>query len=133
MPEWLERDLIVPAPLQCQGLMQGGFDSAVMWFSSGGTISHLHIDYTENIHCVYRGAKDVVLINTTQYENIKKKLLPHGSFSYNKLLNTEAVDLSLFPEFKGLQYFSTRVAKGDCIYIPHEWMHYVRQHFIEDL
>ena len=125
IPEWLEKDLIVPAPLQCSGLMDGGFDSSVMWFSSGNTASVLHTDDFENIHCVYRGAKNVVLINTTQYKAVQKGLLPDGDSTFHNSLNTKSVDLKKFPAFQGLQFHTAHLSSGDCIYVPQYWMHFV--------
>ena len=45
----------------------GGYTSvlqdAVVWFSSGGTKSVLHIDAVDNINCLFDGTKELLLIN----------------------------------------------------------------------
>lgn len=39
----------------------------VTWMSSGGTKSVLHQDDLDNINCLFRGSKDLLLINPVKY------------------------------------------------------------------
>ena len=41
---------------------------AVVWFSSGGTNSVLHIDAVDNINCLFDGTKELLLINKVGYK-----------------------------------------------------------------
>jgi len=54
-----------------KNLLCGGFtdflNTAVMWFSSGGTKSVLHHDVYENINCLYDGSKEFFMIDQVSF------------------------------------------------------------------
>jgi lysine-specific demethylase 8 len=56
LPDKMQRQVKLPPFLNC-----GGFDnymeSAIMWFSSGGTKSVIHNDGQDNVNCVLSGTK----------------------------------------------------------------------------
>lgn len=58
----------LPLSLQCGGF-QNLLETVVMWFSSGGTKSHLHRDLLDNINCLLDGKKDILLIDKVWDKN----------------------------------------------------------------
>ena len=52
----------MPRPVQCGGF-QKLIQTAVLWFSSGGTKSVLHNDSVDNINCLLDGQKSIVMID----------------------------------------------------------------------
>lgn len=55
-------DLNLPLSLQCGGF-QNLQETVVLWFSSGGTKSHLHRDMLDNINCLLDGKKEIIFID----------------------------------------------------------------------
>ena len=45
-----------------------------MWFSSGGTKSVVHTDSIDNINCLFRGEKTLVMVDPAVHSNNVKKL-----------------------------------------------------------
>lgn len=48
--------------VSCGGFAEKLLD-IVMWFSSGGTKSVLHNDGSDNLNCLFRGSKELVMID----------------------------------------------------------------------
>ena len=48
--------------VSCGGFAEKLLD-IVMWFSSGGTKSVLHNDGSDNLNCLFRGTKELVMID----------------------------------------------------------------------
>ena len=59
-------DLNLPLSLQCGGF-QNFIQTVVLWFSSGGTKSHLHRDMLDNINCLLDGKKEIIFIDKVRF------------------------------------------------------------------
>lgn len=123
VPSHLERDVPVPYSLQCPALIRL-FRRNVMWMSSGGTKSVVHIDGLENLNCLVRGVKELFLVDRRKY--------PHGvpldkageTFSS---LDVDSVDYLKYPSMANVgEYHYANLTAGDCLYIPYKWIHQVR-------
>uniref|UniRef100_A0A1I8J7E5 EF-hand domain-containing protein n=1 Tax=Macrostomum lignano TaxID=282301 RepID=A0A1I8J7E5_9PLAT len=83
VPSFLLKDLVVPFPLQCKYFVQGGLDTHVAWFSSGGTSSVIHYDDYENVNCLLRGRKTLVFLNTTRYASQVNSIIDKDDRGYS--------------------------------------------------
>ena len=52
----------MPPCLGCGGF-ERGLEVGVIWFSSGGTQSVLHLDDVDNINCLLDGKKELIMID----------------------------------------------------------------------
>ncbi|KAI8507973.1 hypothetical protein Bbelb_142130 [Branchiostoma belcheri] len=108
-----------------KSLLCGGFldylQDAVMWFSSGGTKSVLHLDATDNINCLFEGSKELFMVDKKEYKHID---IDHeeGSFSG---VDVEKVDLYKYPGLKDVPWYNATMEAGDCLFIPYKWFHHV--------
>ncbi|KAJ8317857.1 hypothetical protein KUTeg_002948 [Tegillarca granosa] len=121
----MKKDMAIPSSLRCGGF-QKFIHSIVMWFSSGGTKSHLHIDALDNINCLLDGKKDLFLIDK-KYSHLVEAdgWNKEGTFSD---VDVDSVDMYKFPKFQNIPWYQVNLTKGDCFYIPYKWYHHVYSH-----
>ncbi|XP_021351709.1 lysine-specific demethylase 8-like isoform X2 [Mizuhopecten yessoensis] len=122
VPEAMKVDLKVPLTLQCGGF-QNNLQNIIMWFSSGGTKSHLHNDGLDNINCVLDGTKELVLIDL-KYADLIHADGWEEKESYSRV-NVDRVDMHEFPKLQKVPWHKIVVNKGDCLFIPYRWFHQV--------
>ncbi|XP_033750165.1 tRNA wybutosine-synthesizing protein 5-like [Pecten maximus] len=122
IPDSLKVDLTVPLTLQCGGF-QNSLQTIIMWFSSGGTKSHLHNDNLDNINCVFDGTKELVLIDKKHADLIHANGWEEKE-GYSRV-NVDRVDMHEFPNLREVPWRKVVVNKGDCLFIPHRWFHQV--------
>lgn len=121
----MRKDMAIPSCLRCGGF-QKFIQSIVMWFSSGGTKSHLHIDSLDNINCLLDGKKDLFLIDKKYSDLVEADgWNKQGTFSD---VDVESVDMYKFPKFQDIPWYQVNLTKGDCFYIPYKWYHHVYSH-----
>ncbi|KAK6171220.1 hypothetical protein SNE40_019455 [Patella caerulea] len=125
IPTFLTPDLVLPCSLQCPVLWNTKIADVVMWFSSGGTNSVIHYDSVDNINCVYRGSKDFVIVDPVKYEGMKLIDRPEGSYSD---IDVDKMDYIKYPTLAKIEYIHAHLEPGDCLYIPHKWIHQVRSY-----
>lgn len=118
----MKKDLNLPLSLQCGGF-QNLQETVVLWFSSGGTKSHLHRDMLDNINCLLDGKKEIIFIDK-KYERLVMAdgWVREGGYS---MVDVESVDMTKFPQLQNVPYNRITISKGDCIFIPFKWFHYV--------
>ena len=122
LPPFLAADLPIYKPLNCPFVLDNLLKDMVMWYSSGGTKSVWHNDAYENINCLFRGKKELVLANRTETgEKVHIDNL-EGGFS---TVNVDDVDVNKYPGFKDTQFYNASMEPGDCLYIPWLWFHQV--------
>ncbi|XP_069137666.1 uncharacterized protein [Argopecten irradians] len=122
IPDSMKVDIKVPLTLQCGGF-QKNIQTIIMWFSSGGTKSHLHNDNLDNINCVLDGTKELVLIDKKYTDMIHANGWEEkGSYSR---VNVDRVDMHEFPKLRYVPWHKVVVNKGDCLFIPYRWFHQV--------
>ena len=102
-------------------------DSLTLWFSSGGTRSVLHRAMSENVLCLLDGGEKRVLLWD---RDDRSWLETHAAgwdprFGAAAAIDVDAIDLDLFPAFKGRAAREVTLRRGDCLYIPFQWYHQV--------
>ncbi|KAK3095838.1 hypothetical protein FSP39_019795 [Pinctada imbricata] len=121
-PDVMKADLTIPVSLQCGGFHDNLF-KVVLWFSSGGTKSHLHHDGLDNINCLLDGEKDFYMVDKAHEDLIEADgFLEQQSYS---TVDVEAVDMYKFPKLGEVPWYEIHMKKGDCLYIPYKWYHQV--------
>ncbi|XP_050394060.1 tRNA wybutosine-synthesizing protein 5 [Patella vulgata] len=125
VPMFLTPDLVLPCSLQCPVLWNNKIADILMWFSSGGTSSVVHYDAVDNINCVYRGSKDIVIVDPVKYEGMTLIDRPDGSYSD---IDVDKMDYIKYPTLAKVEYIHAHLEPGDCLYIPHKWIHQVRSY-----
>ncbi|XP_038054912.1 lysine-specific demethylase 8-like [Patiria miniata] len=121
VPDFLKKDVLIPPSLHCTNVTANLLET-MLWFSSGGTKSHVHTDYVDIINCLFRGQKDFLLVNYTRYREQIIYDHPEGFYSS---VDVERVDLNKFPELRNLEFHEAKMQAGDCIYLPFKWIHQV--------
>ncbi|XP_038055078.1 bifunctional peptidase and arginyl-hydroxylase JMJD5-like [Patiria miniata] len=121
VPDFLKRDVLIPPSLHCTNVTANLLET-MLWFSSGGTKSHVHTDYVDIINCLFRGQKDFLLVNYTRYRQQIVFDHPEGFYSS---VDVERVDLNKFPGLRNLEFHEAKMQAGDCIYLPFKWIHQV--------
>ncbi|XP_063694921.1 bifunctional peptidase and (3S)-lysyl hydroxylase JMJD7-like [Bolinopsis microptera] len=121
LPKFLRGDLPIFGPLRCKFVLTKLMDDLVMWFSSGGTKSVWHYDDYENLNCLIKGKKQLILANRSEMElgHFKRE----GSFSS---VDVDSVNLNKYPGFGEITFYNATIEAGDCVYIPTFWGHTVR-------
>ncbi|CAK8680367.1 unnamed protein product [Clavelina lepadiformis] len=112
-------EVFLPKCLLCGGYTDL-LKTAVLWFSSGGTKSVLHIDEFENINCLYDGSKELVLIDKALYD-----LVPYSEKTNHSPIDVERVDMQKYPSLSKIPWHRASMEPGDCLYIPYMWYHQV--------
>jgi hypothetical protein len=125
VPHYLLRDVSIPGCLQCD-VVEKIFDTNVMWMSSGGTKSVIHIDNAENLNCLVRGRKELILVDPSLYGDQVPLDKSEGTFSS---IDVDKVDFDTYPTMSNVgQYYLANMTAGDCLYIPYKWIHQVRSY-----
>ncbi|XP_019619076.1 PREDICTED: lysine-specific demethylase 8-like [Branchiostoma belcheri] len=123
VPEPMMEEVYLPSCLSC-----GGFTSRlqdyVMWFSSGGTKSHLHMDNIDNVMCMVSGSKEWFMLDRQAGAKVR---LDRSEGAYSTV-DVDRVDMYKYPEFRTLPWWSADIGPGDCLYVPYAWLHQVRSH-----
>ncbi|XP_065057677.1 uncharacterized protein LOC135685618 isoform X2 [Rhopilema esculentum] len=121
VPEHLQKDLRLPAPLRCESTRKMLVDT-VTWFSSGGTKSVLHNDDVDNINCLLRGKKQLLFIDYNKYKSKVNIDKPEGGYSD---MDVDKLDFVKYPGMREVEYINATMEEGDCLFIPYKWFHQV--------
>ncbi|XP_048577961.1 uncharacterized protein LOC5518789 isoform X2 [Nematostella vectensis] len=113
------KDIYLPSCIACPDITKENLVENIMWFSSGGTKSVLHSDYSENIICSLRGSKEVYLVDKRHMDNVNVTEMGFSGVDIDK------VDLDKFPGLYNLEHWHVVVKEGDCLYLPFLWVHQV--------
>lgn len=94
------------------------------WLGPGGTTSPMHIDEKHNLLCQVFGSKSIILAAPKDSPN----LYP---FEGDMLKNTsqidaEHLDYDRFPLLRNVTFYRFTLHKGEMLYIPPKWWHFVR-------
>lgn len=117
----MRKDVILPLCLRCEE-MSSYFFVSYFWMSTGETSSSIHIDTDENLLCVIRGHKVVLLVSpiySMYLYSDKSRVLGVSD------INPRAVDFDKYPDVMKVRYQQAIVEEGDIIYIPQMWWHQV--------
>lgn len=115
-------DMSIPRSIQCGGF-QNVMETVVLWFSSGGTKSVLHLDEMENFNCLLDGTKDLVIVDRKFQAEIEDSgWMAKGMYSK---MDVDKVDMKKYPKVQQVPTFKVSMEPGDCLYIPYKWYHQV--------
>ncbi|CAH1271451.1 KDM8 [Branchiostoma lanceolatum] len=123
VPEPMMEEVYLPSCLSCGG-PASNLQDYVMWFSSGGTKSHLHMDNIDNLMCMISGSKQWFMLDRQAGTNVR---LDRHEGAYCTV-DVDSVDMYEYPEFRNLPWWSADIGPGDCLYVPYAWLHQVRSH-----
>ena len=105
----------------------------------------VHKDPYENIYCVVRGHKEIILQPPTDLPWIPYQQLTPATYcrkddgEWDKIVDTEAdkvgwividplsPDLDQYPQFANSTVFKLKLEAGDCLYLPSFWFHHLTQ------
>lgn len=105
----------------------------------------VHKDPYENIYCVVRGHKDILLqppsdVSWIPYRDLTPGVYRQeedGSWAVDPVPGAEKIawvdidpkrpDIERFPEYKNSSVYRVRVEAGDCLYLPSFWFHHLTQ------
>jgi len=122
VPEFLRKDIPIYDSINCPFILDNLLIDLVMWFSSGGTTSVWHNDGYENINCLIKGEKTLIMANKSDLANVYLDI-PHGAYSS---IDVDNVDNLKYPLLKHAKFYNVSMEAGDCLYIPLRWFHYVK-------
>lgn len=94
------------------------------WLGPKGTISPMHYDNKQNLLCQVFGTKRIILARPEDTHN----LYPHdGEMLHNtSQIDAESLDFEHFPRTANVKFYELTLCKGEMLYIPSKWWHYVR-------
>lgn len=124
----LRNDILVP-DYCCLSNRTSSIDNEVehdikAWLGPEGTISPMHHDPKHNLLCQIFGHKRIILAAPTDSSN----LYPfEGSLLSNtSQIDAEHLDADVFPLVKNVKFYEITLYRGEMLYIPPKWWHYVR-------
>lgn len=94
------------------------------WLGPEGTISPMHFDNKQNLLCQVFGTKRIILAAPSDTDN----LYPHdGEMLHNtSQIDAEHLNFEQFPLTSRVKFYELTLYKGEILYIPSKWWHYVR-------
>lgn len=120
-------------------------DAVNLWMGDARAVTSMHKDPYENIYCVVRGHKELVLQPPTDlpwipYRDYKpaiyKENIKTGEFEMEEI-NSSLVpwiaidpvnpDLDTYPDYANSTQFKLKLEAGDVLYLPSLWFHYLAQ------
>ncbi|XP_020623160.1 uncharacterized protein LOC110060709 [Orbicella faveolata] len=125
IPQPMERDIGIPPCLRC-----GSFSEAIqevhLFLSARGGQTKLHQDPYSNIHCIFNGTKDWLLVHPDQTDLVYMSDDSKFEWGGYSEINVDSIDLEVFPKIKDVHYSKVTMNKGDCIFMPGGYWHQVR-------
>lgn len=100
------------------------FIIANLWIGTGGNISPLHYDMSENFLCQLRGRKRVLLFEPKQ-TSLLYPFPAHSKIPHMSQLNIDQIDSDKFPKFQKAKYIDCMLEPGEMLFIPAFWWHQV--------
>lgn len=100
----------------------GSFSEAIqevhLFLSARGGKTKLHQDPFSNIHCIFNGTKDWLLVHPDQTDLVYMSDDSKYEWGGYSEIDIDSVDLDEFPKIKDVHYSKVRMNKGDCIFMP---------------
>ncbi|XP_053211080.1 lysine-specific demethylase 8-like [Panonychus citri] len=95
------------------------------WFGPWGTVSPLHHDPYDNLLAQVMGGKYIRLYSNSINPNL---LYPHSDYllSNTSQVDIESIDPIRFPMFNSLPYLECYLDKGQMLFIPKGYWHFVK-------
>jgi jumonji domain-containing protein 7 len=96
-----------------------------LWFGSGGTVTSLHFDLSNNLYAQVYGSKTMTLFGPEQdaalYRHPKECKMPHFSF-----VDVDKPDYDAFPRFREARPLRVTLRPGQMLFMPAFWWHHVK-------
>ncbi|CAF1099452.1 unnamed protein product [Rotaria sordida] len=121
VPTVLQKYLVVPKPLQCDIILEY-FQSAILVINGINTSPLMFGEDHDRLHCILRGNKRIVLVNTLKYPDVRKTILPKKGQHRGPPINPDKIDFDQFPAFANIDYHIANLKSGDCLFIPSSWI-----------
>jgi len=120
-------------------------DAVNFWMGDGRAVTSMHKDPYENIYCVVRGSKEVILQPPTDLPWIPYRDLSPAVYRENGdtgvfdvvdvegdavpwiVVDPAGPDLEQFPAYNNSTRMRFTVGAGDVLYLPSLWFHHLRQ------
>ena len=120
-------------------------DAINFWMGDSRAVTSTHKDPYENIYCVIKGQKDIILFPPTDvpwlpYKSYKQavfKKIDDDSFSIEEIEDSPEIpwiaidplnpDLETYPDFQNTHPVRITLKAGDVLYLPSLWFHHLRQ------
>ena len=109
--------LFVHFPSRC-GSFVDSIQEVHLFLSARGGQTKLHQDPYNNIHCIFNGTKDWLLVHPDQTHLIYMSDESEFEWGGYSEINADSVDLEIFPRIKEVQFSKVTMNKGDCIFMP---------------
>ena len=94
------------------------------WVGSGGNISPLHYDISQNFHAQVKGRKRVLLF-APQQTDLLYPFPAHSKIPHISQIDIDRPDLQKFPKFQKTRCFECTIEPGEMLFIPVFWWHQV--------
>lgn len=104
-------------PSRC-GSFVDSIQEVHLFLSARGGQTKLHQDPYNNIHCIFNGTKDWLLVHPDQTHLIYMSDESEFEWGGYSEINADSVDLKIFPRIKEVQFSKVTMNKGDCIFMP---------------
>ena len=127
VPPEMRKEIVLPLCLRCEE-MDKYFFVSYFWFSLGNTSSKIHIDTDENILCVIKGHKEVIMVSPTYSDDL---YADQSNVLGVSDINVASVDLLKYPRVKNIRYVKAILQEGDMVYIPQMWWHHVYSRLVK--
>lgn len=120
-------------------------DAVNFWLGDARAVTSMHKDPYENIYCVVRGSKEVILQPPTDLPWIPAHPLKPAEYHLNQeegdweirevegdpvpwiVVDPLLPDLDKFPDYANSTQIKMTVNAGDVLYLPSLWFHHLRQ------
>ena len=89
-----------------------------LFLSAHGGKTVIHKDPYSNIHCVFNGTKEWILIDPKQTDLVYMSEDSQNEWGGFSVVNVDAVDLEIFPKIRDVHYSKITLNKGDCLFVP---------------
>ncbi|MGH8656758.1 MAG: cupin-like domain-containing protein [Gammaproteobacteria bacterium] len=108
-------------------LVLKGVASPNIWLGGSGTVTNLHFDRRCNLIHVLEGEKAFTLFSWQDAAFLYPKDFANTDYgTYSKLGDIANVDRAAFPLFEKARRYDIHVGRGDILFLPPYWWHYVR-------
>ena len=119
----LENDLEYPKFLNHDSIISRRL-KPLLWFGAPSQ-TDLHYDIRYNVMMQVWGEKKILLYPPTKMKNFYPENLPSLSM-FSKIINPSKTNLNHFPRFKKITPIKVYLKRGDILFIPLFWWHFVQ-------
>lgn len=127
IPIEMANELTIPQCLSCGSYFER-LQQAELWISSGPTSTDLHSHENHILHCLIFGRRDFTIVQSKYKSEFDFKHEYPTSASGHSTLNINRINMFKYEGVANVPWKYASVRKGDCIFIPAEYLHQVRSY-----